>query len=164
MIPSNQFISGDGIRGYPALTEGNRILFFCSSSQLQNQPQTMNAWKEKEGTPTAIHFPLHLNFKMDHEPKVPPKMRLMICKHLVRPSSYRFYRTGETHMRPSYSLIHYILVVESKIGSELYQLKRWDRQTRQFLNSLKAKLLSTTYSHIKVETLTTNLPKTELNL
>lgn len=138
--------------------------FSLPFSQLENQPQTTNTWKRKEGIPAVIHFPLHLNFKTHHKPNVPPKTHFMICKHLVRPLSYRFYSTGETHMRPSYSLIPYILLVESKTGSELYQLKRWDCQTRQFLNSLKAKLLSTTYSHIKAETLTTNLPKTELNL
>lgn len=154
--PSNSSLE---IRRYPAITEGNRILFFCSSFPVR-KPATNNEHLKGEGgnpTHTAIHFPLHLNFKIDHKPNVPPKTHLMICKHLVTPLSYIFYSTGETHIRTSYSFINYILVVESKTGSELYQLNRWDCQARQFLNSLKAKLLSTSYSHIKVETLRTNL-------
>lgn len=74
--------------------------------------------------PTAIHFPLHLNFKMDRKPNDPPNMHLRICKHLIMLLSYRFHSIGETLMRISYSLIHYILVVENKTASELYQLKR----------------------------------------
>lgn len=38
----------------------------------------------------TIHFPPHLNLKMDHKPDVPPKPQMTIYKCLLRPLSYGF--------------------------------------------------------------------------
>lgn len=114
--PSNAYLE---IRRYPAVTEGNRILFCCSPFPVRKS-STNNERCKKEGTLTAIHLPLHLNFKMDHKPNDPSNMHLMICKYLIMSLSYRCYSIGETLMRISCYLIHHILEVENKTASELY--------------------------------------------
>lgn len=114
----------------------------------------------KKGTPKDIHFTPHLNFKVDHKPNVLPNRHLMICKCLAQPFSHTFYHTGK-HA--------WALHVLSLVSHSRNQDRHWILSAQemwlsgQIISQFLESKITFDHFHIKVETLTTTLPKIEQN-